>query len=148
MDRPISAWRSDLVVINTKKGTRQLVDFVVTVDYGTKIKASTLEKYLNLARKWFFFFLSCGICSYSNVNHSRSTRNNPKNPEKKIEELENPGENLDCPDLSIAEIGQKIWKSLGELKILGVTWTPSYYGCEKPARKRRNRWPRIYHNVT
>ena len=52
MDHLISARRSDLIIINKKKRTCKIVDFVVLVDHRIKLKESEKkDKYLNLARE-------------------------------------------------------------------------------------------------
>ena len=52
MDHLILAKRPDLVLINKKKRTCQLVDFVILVDYIVKIKESKkIKRYLDLDRE-------------------------------------------------------------------------------------------------
>ena len=51
-DYLISARRPDLIIINKKKRTCKIVDFVVLPDYRVKLKESEKkDKYLNLARE-------------------------------------------------------------------------------------------------
>ena len=45
--------RPDLVIINKKKGTCQIVDFVVPADHRVKLKENEkIDKYLDLAREF------------------------------------------------------------------------------------------------
>ena len=51
-NHPNPVKRADLVLIYKKKRSSQLVDFIVPVDHGVRIKErENLEKYLDLARK-------------------------------------------------------------------------------------------------
>ena len=52
-DHIIKARRLDLIIINKKKRTRQIVDFVVPAGHRVKLKESEKkDKYLDLARKF------------------------------------------------------------------------------------------------
>ena len=51
-DHPIPAGRPDLVLINKKERTCQLVDFAVPADHRVKMKENEkMDKYLDLARE-------------------------------------------------------------------------------------------------
>ena len=58
MDYPIPDRRRDMMLINKKKRTCQLMDFIIPIDHELKRKQSRkIDKYLDLARE----LKCCGI---------------------------------------------------------------------------------------
>ena len=122
MDHLISARRPDLIIVNKKKRTYKIVDFVVLADLRVKLKESKKNgKYLNLARELKKTVehesdsdTNCDWCSWYS-HQSIGTRTGG---------LENKRMNGDHPNYSIIKISQNTKKSPGNLRRIAVTQNP------------------------
>ena len=127
-DHLISARWPDLVIITKKKKkkkkerTCRIVDFSVLSDHRIKLKESEKkDKYLDLARElkklWNMkvTVIPIVIAALGTVTKETGTITGG---------LGNKSMNGDHPNYSIAEIGQNIEKSHGDLKRLAVPQTP------------------------
>ena len=121
-DHPISARRSDLVIINNKKRTYRIVDSTVPADYWVKSKEiEKKDNYQDLARE------------LKNTMEHESDGDNNNNScswyshqriSAEIGGLGNKRTIGDHSNVSIIKIGQNTEKSPGDLRRLFVTQTP------------------------
>ena len=121
-DHLIPARRPDLVLINKKERTCQLVDFAVPADHRVKLKENEkMDKYLDLARELKKLW-NMKVKVIPIVVGALGTV--PKGLEKSLENLEIRGRIEDHPEHCTAAICQNTQKSPGDLRRLAVTQTP------------------------
>ena len=122
IDHQITARRPDLVIINKKKRTCQIVDFVVLDDHRVKLKENEKrDKYRDLARelKKIVKHEKSG-----NPNHNWCSWYSHQRIDARTGRLRNKRTSGDHPNYYIIKISQNTEEIHGDLRRLPIAGTP------------------------